>query len=205
MSDHKYIRQPWGVVSRKSIDGILHKQFVVPAVDKWNDNTLQVEQYLCAYALQMFELLDQMMLPPSSPEEAENIRSQARKILATIKSNDEPALSVSDEIMQIRREMASEGWHSEDRITDQGWGDKGKFGYSVWFTRWDWHGKQLIRITGNKACYHASTSDLDCMWEAVLMAAKIARRAYAEFPDIPPRQGADGTLSPGHDFSKGVP
>jgi hypothetical protein len=84
--------------------------------------------------------------------------------------------------MQIRLEMTELGWYSEDRLTEMGWGDK--FGYSIWFSRWDWHGMQAI----DKATYHAHTSDLDAIDEVVKKAATLAKKAWAEFPDEPPDQ-----------------
>ena len=99
------------------------------------------------------------------------------------------------DVMQLRLEMAAEGWDSEDRLTEQGWG--GTFGYSIWFQRWNWHGRKLITLTGNKACYHAHTPNplgpSDFLRVATL-AAERARKAYAGFPDVPPRQMADNTL-----------
>ncbi len=88
----------------------------------------------------------------------------------------------------IRLAMSATGWRSHDQITDQGWGDK--VGYSIWFERWDWHGKK----TGNKACYHAHTDDLSKIDETTQKAAEIARRAWAEFPEKAPSILVDGTL-----------
>lgn len=96
-----------------------------------------------------------------------------------------------DEAQRIRIEMANEGWHSNDRISDMGWGST--FGYSIWFERWDWHGK---RLHGNKACYHAHRAGLSHIPETVKQAADLAKRAWAEFPDDPPRMWANGTLAP---------
>jgi hypothetical protein len=97
--------------------------------------------------------------------------------------------------MQIRQSMAAKGWASEDRLTKQGWGDK--VGYSIWFSRYDWHGKRALVLVGNKACYHAHTSDLSRIDEAVARAADRADTAWEHFPDRPPEQGADGSLTPG--------
>jgi len=46
------------------------------------------------------------------------------------------------EAMHIRAAMAAEGWQSQDRITKQGWGGE-TYGYQIWFSRWDWHGKRV--------------------------------------------------------------
>jgi len=89
--------------------------------------------------------------------------------------------------------MAREGWASEDRITQAGWAD-GKFGYSIWFARHDWHGQNTYHVTGNKAIYHAHTPDLDRIWSTALAAATLARQALKDFPDAPPFQAFDGSL-----------
>ena len=50
-------------------------------------------------------------------------------------------MQVQDELIALRKQMAAEGWLSKDDLTTFGW--KEGFGYSVWFERWDWHGKPL--------------------------------------------------------------
>ena len=99
-----------------------------------------------------------------------------------------------DPVVGLRLQMATEGWESEDRITNAGWRDG--MGYSIWFQRWDWHGQQTIKLTGSQACYHAHTPHLtpEGMLRATSEAAARARRAYANFEDYPPQQMADGTL-----------
>lgn len=89
--------------------------------------------------------------------------------------------------------MAAEGWHSEDRLTDMGWGN-GRMGYSIWFWRNDWHGKKTHQLTGGRACYHAHTADLRMIPQTIGTAAGIARRAWAQFPEVPPRQGLGDAL-----------
>ena len=84
--------------------------------------------------------------------------------------------------MQIRLEMTKLGWYSDDRLTDMGWGGD-VFGYSIWFSRWNWHGKKT-----DKATYHAHTKDLDKIDEVVEKAANLAKKAWAEFPAKAPRQ-----------------
>ncbi len=97
----------------------------------------------------------------------------------------------------LRVEMTKLGWSSEDRITTFGWGKKGDyevFGYSIWFERYDWHGNRCDRAT-----FHAHTDDLSRIPEAVLEAAERAKQAWEQFPDGPPRQLADNTLSDAYD------
>jgi hypothetical protein len=98
--------------------------------------------------------------------------------------------------MSIRLEMAADGWYSEDRLSDIGWG-KGKPGYSIWFERYDWHGQHTLKINGKKACYHSHTPDLTKIDEVTQRAAERARRAWRDFSDVPPEQGLQGELSPG--------
>lgn len=96
----------------------------------------------------------------------------------------------------IRIAMAEEGWTSHDDLTEAGWG--GEFGYSIWFERWDWHGALLIKITGEKACYHAHRKGLDRqeMLEATEEAAALARKAWVLFAceGAPPVQTVHGFL-----------
>lgn len=87
--------------------------------------------------------------------------------------------------MSVRTKMAQEGWYSEDRITNQGWA--GKVGYSIWFKRYDWHGKKAMVLTGSAATYHAHTDDLTKIDDTVRKAAELAKRAY-EFIECPPIQ-----------------
>lgn len=97
-------------------------------------------------------------------------------------------------IVELRLQMAAEGWESEDRITNAGWRDG--MGFSIWFQRWDWHGQQTIKLTGSQACYHAHTPTLtpEAMLRSMREAAARARQAYANFEEYPPQQMADGTL-----------
>lgn len=91
------------------------------------------------------------------------------------------------ETFALRIAMRAEGWNSTDRLTDMGWG-KGNAGYSVWFERWDWHGRHVDSIT-----LHAHTNDLSRIAEATGHAAALAREAWAKFDhDHCPRQSNDG-------------
>jgi hypothetical protein len=96
---------------------------------------------------------------------------------------------VCEDIIQLRQQMAREGWDSRDELTTIGWGNK--VGYSVWFTRWDWHGKKLF---GHNACYHAHRPSSAEMFATTLEAATLARKAYEEFQAAPPHLMADGSL-----------
>jgi len=99
---------------------------------------------------------------------------------------------MSDRVMDLRAEMMAEGWSSCDRVTQQGWGPTP--GYSVWFERWDWHGRRTLLLIGNKAVYHAHRPSLDQIFDAVLEASDRARRAWTDFPDCPPSQGGRNEL-----------
>ena len=122
---------------------------------------------------------------------------RARKDVTAAFKTRNRYFSVSAEIAKIRLQMARIGWHSEDKLTDTGWGDS--FGYSIWFRRWDWHGgTRLIEAIGTDACYHAHRKGLgeEQMLDAVEEAAARARKAWALFPspNLPPVQMADGVL-----------
>lgn len=97
--------------------------------------------------------------------------------------------------MKIRERMSQEGWASEDRLSDLGWADGP--GYSIWFWRYDWHGKKL----GNRVFIYQSTPDLNKIEETVLRAANLARRAYREFTNSIPRL-TNGSLTTDHLFTK---
>lgn len=84
--------------------------------------------------------------------------------------------------MQIRLRMAALGWISEDRITWMGWGLDGTYGYSIWFERWDWHGKVMDRIS-----FGGSTKDFSEIDAVTKRAADLALRAWREFPNSVPR------------------
>lgn len=90
------------------------------------------------------------------------------------------------DLMSLRVQMVSEGWSSEDNLTHAGW--VGGAGYSIWFKRYDWHGKRAMALTGTAATYHAHTPDPTRAFEVAKKAAQLARRAWAEFPDCPPSQ-----------------
>lgn len=91
--------------------------------------------------------------------------------------------------MQIRLRMASLGWISEDRITWMGWGHGETYGYSVWFQRWDWHGKVMDSIS-----FGDHTKDLSQIDAATKRAANLATLAWEEFTDSVPRVDSAGRL-----------
>lgn len=99
---------------------------------------------------------------------------------------------MSIDVMQLRADMAKEGWDSDDRLRHSGRPD-GQ-GYSIWFQRTDWHGKHAMALSGSLAIYQAHTQDLSKIAETAQAAAELARRALREFPDCPPRQTVEGTL-----------
>jgi len=88
-----------------------------------------------------------------------------------------------DRLVRLRLEMWEEGWESDDKLTTQGWGSG--LGYSIWFTRWDWHGKNL---TAFRATYHAHGLVADGIMPVAEKAASLAREAWAKFPEEPPNQ-----------------
>lgn len=105
---------------------------------------------------------------------------------------------MTDAIMALRVEMANEGWHSQDRLSKMGWG--GRVGYSVWFERWDWHGRRIGGVV-----FHAHTPDLAQMLRAAQHAAALARKAWASFGQNQiPRQTPDGCDVELDEFITGV-
>lgn len=89
---------------------------------------------------------------------------------------------LSTDPMSIRLLMKDAGWVSKDDLTDIGWGDK--YGYSIWFERWDWHGVDIY----NSVSFHSHSSNLDNMVETVRDAAKLALKAWNEYIDSVPTQ-----------------
>lgn len=98
-----------------------------------------------------------------------------------------------DGLVRLRLEMWAEGWESDDKLTTQGWGSG--LGYSIWFTRWDWHGKKLPAF---RASYHAHGLVSDGIMPVAEKAAALAREAWAKFPDEPPNQ------LPGYSLANGL-
>lgn len=68
----------------------------------------------------------------------------------------------------VRAKMEAEGWRSEDRLTDVGWGpiDKHPYGYSIWFERW---------VDRGKRCFHDHVSDFNQAPAAICRAALKAK------------------------------
>ena len=91
---------------------------------------------------------------------------------------------------QIRIEMSKLGWISEDKLSWMGWGNGEKYGYSIWFERWDWHGVQL----GNSVSFGCHDSDLTKMDECVRKAAKTTLKAWDDFPSKIPTVLANGKV-----------
>lgn len=81
----------------------------------------------------------------------------------------------------IRKELLDLGWSSEDKLGTSGWPE---FGYSITFSRWDWHGK----FYGMPITFHSCTSDLTKVDACVEKAAALAKRAWVEFSDCIPVQ-----------------
>lgn len=101
-------------------------------------------------------------------------------------------MSTDQEILEkdtkaLRIAMIGRGWNSYDKLSTMGWG--GGFGYSIWFERWDWHGKRGIKIV-----FHNSTQDMDKTDDIIRKAAKMALDAWEEHKETVPTQTADGTV-----------
>ncbi|WP_434302590.1 hypothetical protein [Clostridium botulinum] len=89
--------------------------------------------------------------------------------------------------MEIRLAMKENGWNSKDSLTNIGWGNK--YGYSIWFERWDWH-----NVKGDKVCIHGHTSDLTKINKITYLTAIKCLRAWEDFTNSIPEQMADGSL-----------
>lgn len=104
-----------------------------------------------------------------------------------MRAPDDPAREAA-ESFALRASLAAAGWESQDRLGAHGWGERP--GYSVWFSRYDWHG----RFLGTAVTVHASDPDLAGAPAAVLRAGALAVRAWEEFPEAVPRVDARGRL-----------
>jgi len=119
------------------------------------------------------------------------------KAIKTKSASSKPQVAAGgdslDRLVRLRLAMWAEGWTSEDQLTTNGWGSG--LGYSIWFNRWDWHGK---RLTAFRATYHAHGLARDGILSVAEKAAALAREAWERFPDEPPNQMAHYVLqSPG--------
>lgn len=103
----------------------------------------------------------------------------------------EPDLSGLLYLLALRTQLAAEGWLSEERVSSQ-FGDSP--GYFICLTRYDWHGRSAVALTGAAATYHAHAADPSNALEAAREAAELARRAWREFPSCPPSQSSGGGL-----------
>jgi hypothetical protein len=90
-------------------------------------------------------------------------------------------------VEELKIYMSQKGWRSKDQVSNLGWGDGDKYGYSIWFERWDWHGKN-----GADVCFHAHTGDLSKIHDVVEKAALMALKAWEEYQDCVPSQCLDG-------------
>lgn len=93
-------------------------------------------------------------------------------------------------VMEVRLAMKDAGWESKDRLSTLGWGEK--YGYSIWFERWDWHGTKL----GMPVSVHSHTDNLQEIDRVVYETAIRALKGWEEFKDTVPTQMVDGTLRP---------
>jgi hypothetical protein len=95
--------------------------------------------------------------------------------------------------MEIRLKMKEQGWDSKDQISESGW--KYGYGYSIWFERWDWHGRNTLMLTGHQVCFHRHTNDLNRIDETARLSAEQALSAYNEFTKSVPHLNANGEIS----------
>jgi hypothetical protein len=95
--------------------------------------------------------------------------------------------------IEVRVKMAAMGWQSKDSIGAHGWSNN-KYGYSIWFERWDWHGARRDKIT-----FVRTTPDLDKIDEETLRCAEVALLAWETFsdPDAKPYVDVHGELRNG--------
>lgn len=95
---------------------------------------------------------------------------------------------------EIRIELAALGWNTEDKLSNFGWGTGDRRGYSVWVSRWNWHGVRL----GSSVSFHQSVSpenltpeNIDAAWTRC---RNIALAAWDDYPHSLPMVTADGKV-----------
>lgn len=94
----------------------------------------------------------------------------------------------SDSCVEVRINMAINNWKSEDNLTNIGWGNK--YGYSISFIRWDWHGVSIgepIKFTK----YLSDTSEIN---EGTKDLALMVLELWEEHKNTIPKQLSDGSI-----------
>ena len=101
-----------------------------------------------------------------------------------------------DKINRIKQSMADLGWTIEDKIGSDGWSNN-QIGYFIKFSRFDWHGKFTISLTGHDVFFIGlakNAFDYEDILNTVHHTAKIARKAWHDFPTSIPYQNANGDI-----------
>ena len=75
--------------------------------------------------------------------------------------------------------MALLGWDSRTQIGGHRWTGN-PVGYSIAFSRWDWHGAKTRDLIGTKAEFFCHSPDPALINETVLRAARRAVRAVTQ-------------------------
>ncbi|QDX91028.1 hypothetical protein EEL30_00190 (plasmid) [Brevibacillus laterosporus] len=96
----------------------------------------------------------------------------------------------SKSALEIRLIMKEQGWDSRDTLCTTGW--KNGYVYSVWFERYDWHGRNTLGLTGHHVCFHKHTNNLKSIDEITKCCAEQALKAFEEYLDCVPFQNANG-------------
>jgi len=98
---------------------------------------------------------------------------------------------------ELKLQMAQQGWNCEDRLSAFGWGKHR--GYTVWFERWDWHGRTIDRATymASAAPSEQGTPSAEQIHKAVEKAMSLALRAWSQYtePGCAPIVLANGELA----------
>lgn len=99
-----------------------------------------------------------------------------------------------DECYLIKLDLASKGWDIEERITKEGFGSH--LGYSVYITRYDWHGKFTPSITGKPVTMHEHTDKMSqiAINRTLRRLERKAQEAFDKFKDSVPCMDENGNL-----------
>lgn len=98
-----------------------------------------------------------------------------------------------DKINKIKQHMAKLGWTVEEKIGSNGW--RNTVGYYIKFSRYDWHNKFTLSLTGHAVYFVGTTQnafDYNAVLNTVHNIAKKARKAWHEYKTCVPFQTAKG-------------
>ena len=183
----KYLeRNGWNFIERKRKD--IHVYQLQTSVDDFVQVSIPLDRDLVDYKEALYLAIETIACTEHKPFD-----NFLRDLLGIDFSSEEKIHT--DWLIQIKQEMASQGWNIEEKISKEGW--HGKTGYTIWFKRSDWHGKLTYSLTGHQVVFVGMTENAfayDSVVEVVRNTAEKAKKAWNDFPDSIPFQNAKGEI-----------